>query len=377
MQNPVNTNRPRRVTFNTSNTSARSRAISDNVLSSPRSRARRRAPSPTAPPRPRSPSPTEGYTAPNHLVCPIQMTVFHDPVVASDGHTYERSAIVNWLRTNTTSPVTRQAISKDTLNPNLLIKQLAEEFRDKCRQRRAMYPYRLDIDLKKTDRIDDLSTPTKIFYHVEWCGENRNLTNSDVILVHLIGDQAEKIADINCKLAPHPNVIRTSGRVEHQETGILLLQDNLPEQTLEHLLEQNDGKLSICTIDTILYQLAFALQHLASQNVVHGNINMKNIYIDQLDPIPENIKIKLANIAENDDTTDDGDDLVAFARLAQQLYLSPVVGHNDDCDAREEFLGKLISNVDGSQDRFTFTQVTDMIVELIRQRKFDFPCSFE
>ena len=45
--------------------------------------------------------------------CPITLAPLRDlvnPVIASDGHVYEREAIVQWLRTNPTSPLTRQRI---------------------------------------------------------------------------------------------------------------------------------------------------------------------------------------------------------------------------------------------------------------------------
>ena len=31
------------------------------------------------------------------LLCPITLEIFRDPVVAKDGHTYERQAIVEWI----------------------------------------------------------------------------------------------------------------------------------------------------------------------------------------------------------------------------------------------------------------------------------------
>ena len=41
------------------------------------------------------------------LVCPITQQLPFDPVMAEDGKVYERNAIVEWLRRNGTSPVTR------------------------------------------------------------------------------------------------------------------------------------------------------------------------------------------------------------------------------------------------------------------------------
>ncbi len=43
---------------------------------------------------------------PEAFVCPITQDMMQEPVVASDGHTYERTAIELWLKNNNTSPMT-------------------------------------------------------------------------------------------------------------------------------------------------------------------------------------------------------------------------------------------------------------------------------
>ena len=45
-----------------------------------------------------------------------------DPVIAADGHTYERSAIQQWLQTKSTSPVTRLPLAHLRLVPNVLVR---------------------------------------------------------------------------------------------------------------------------------------------------------------------------------------------------------------------------------------------------------------
>jgi hypothetical protein len=51
-----------------------------------------------------------------------------DPVIATDGHTYEREAIENWLALNRTSPVTRALITSQTLTPNIALRNTIEEY---------------------------------------------------------------------------------------------------------------------------------------------------------------------------------------------------------------------------------------------------------
>ena len=45
-----------------------------------------------------------------------------EPVIAADGHTYERSAIQNWLQDHNTSPVTGATLLHMHVVPNLVIR---------------------------------------------------------------------------------------------------------------------------------------------------------------------------------------------------------------------------------------------------------------
>ena len=60
------------------------------------------------------------------LMCPITKCVMVDPVIAPDGHTYERTAIEQAIIMNGKSPLTRQPIRIDQLIPNYAIKSLID-----------------------------------------------------------------------------------------------------------------------------------------------------------------------------------------------------------------------------------------------------------
>jgi len=47
-----------------------------------------------------------------------------DPVIAADGHTYERSAIEIWLKKHDTSPLTNLRLPHKHLVPNYALKSL-------------------------------------------------------------------------------------------------------------------------------------------------------------------------------------------------------------------------------------------------------------
>ncbi len=62
------------------------------------------------------------------LVRTLKVTTFYmqalmtDPVVAADGHTYQRSAMQDWMQHNAVSPVTHEKLGHARLYPNMVIK---------------------------------------------------------------------------------------------------------------------------------------------------------------------------------------------------------------------------------------------------------------
>ena len=74
----------------------------------------------------------------DEYVCPITHTVMTDPVVASDGHSYERSAIERWLGDgNTRSPKTNVALSSTHVFAN---QALRKGIRHAMEAARASFP---------------------------------------------------------------------------------------------------------------------------------------------------------------------------------------------------------------------------------------------
>lgn len=65
--------------------------------------------------------------------CPITRAAYEDPVVAGDGHTYERSALMRLFGRNkdAVSPISRQVISRDGLVPNYVVKKTLDIAREK------------------------------------------------------------------------------------------------------------------------------------------------------------------------------------------------------------------------------------------------------
>ncbi|MDF2866553.1 MAG: hypothetical protein K0S11_23 [Gammaproteobacteria bacterium] len=67
---------------------------------------------------------------PHSIRCPISGSRMRDPVIAEDGHTYERIYIQEWLRNHDTSPLTGLKIGR-TLTSNYTMKKLIDEYLEK------------------------------------------------------------------------------------------------------------------------------------------------------------------------------------------------------------------------------------------------------
>lgn len=65
---------------------------------------------------------------PDEFCCPISCNIMEDPVIAQDGHTYERKEIETWLEKHDTSPTTNLNIDKNLI-PNFALKGLIADWK--------------------------------------------------------------------------------------------------------------------------------------------------------------------------------------------------------------------------------------------------------
>lgn len=65
---------------------------------------------------------------PDYLTDPISFNLFVDPVISKSGNSFERSWILQHLKTSSTDPFSRQPLTADDLIPNIQLKAAAEDF---------------------------------------------------------------------------------------------------------------------------------------------------------------------------------------------------------------------------------------------------------
>jgi len=69
-----------------------------------------------------------GVPAPEAFVCPITLDVMCDPVIASDGHTYEFAALAETLHFNPRSPLTKAPMRIEDAQVDLEMRAAIEEW---------------------------------------------------------------------------------------------------------------------------------------------------------------------------------------------------------------------------------------------------------
>ncbi|CAF1321569.1 unnamed protein product [Didymodactylos carnosus] len=67
------------------------------------------------------------YTLPNEFLCPITHELMLEPMCASDGYSYEKHAIEQWILQKKTSPITNLPLKHQSLYPNKILKMLIEK----------------------------------------------------------------------------------------------------------------------------------------------------------------------------------------------------------------------------------------------------------
>jgi STIP1 family protein 1 len=68
----------------------------------------------------------EAKEVPDYLLDPISFNLYMDPVIVKSGQSFERSWILQHLKTSKTDPFSRERLTEKDLIPNLQLKAAAE-----------------------------------------------------------------------------------------------------------------------------------------------------------------------------------------------------------------------------------------------------------
>ncbi|CAF4217407.1 unnamed protein product, partial [Adineta steineri] len=213
-------------------------------------------------------------TSDNSLLCPLTLELFRNPVLAQDGHTYERVAIEEWIRKTGSSPLTRQPLSLEHLYPNLVVKKIIDNFETLTRYKK--YQFILDVDVKKAKGRPLFQTYGKSIFNAEWLPTNEN--RPKILILKINGARAR------------------NKNMNDDIDSIMLLQECAPEGSLYELLDERETVPDEKILIEIFLQIIDAMICLADNHVVHGDLTCRNILVFRFDETdPEKIVIKVTD----------------------------------------------------------------------------------
>ena len=146
--------------------------------------------------------------------CPISREIMKDPVLASDGMSYERVYIETWMKTKGNySPMTRERIKKDLIT-NRAIKDAIEYYKRK----------------EKEEEKDEIPIPMKRELLSKLAEDDNFIVLEKLLKEGIFGDNIEDIAEqavIMCLWKNHPTcleiLVEYGARIE-RENSITFLQ---------------------------------------------------------------------------------------------------------------------------------------------------------
>jgi len=182
----------------------------------------------------------DNESIPNECFCPITQEIMEDPVIAQDGHTYERSAIKHWFGMGKrTSPKTNKILLSTELTPNYTMRSLIQDIKSQvpvlARHKLDMHNIEVAIKLREEEIEEKLAQKGHL---VEKESQARlNLENELQQNTGLVGAMAQRLKELEQQV--HSSISREKEleeRLMHKER--LVKKESEVRLNLEAALEQ-------------------------------------------------------------------------------------------------------------------------------------------
>ena len=202
------------------------------------------------------------------ITCPITQNVIFDPVIGSDGKTYERNAILEWLINNNTSPITRQPMTANSLTTNYAVKYLIDLYNSKTSEAittdNAQSP-EIDFSFKisyNNHTIDDPHLCINIYDNID--AENYKIYTDLVLIIDRSGSMST-------------NVTAKNEFGSNIEAGFSI-QDivNHAAKTIVNTLNEND-RITIIAFDNEIELIGSPFTKTTKENIYNISLNIDKI----------------------------------------------------------------------------------------------------
>ena len=229
--------------------------------------------------------------APDEYKCGITLEIMHDPVICSDGHTYERQAIERWFAQGKhTSPKTGARLQNQEMHPNHALRNAIERWREtffrEIKPSQVVVKWSSQIGRGSFGRI--------------FAGE---LNQRQIAVKAMSPGQCEEEAAKLIKMGRHPGLLRYLGicNLEQHVTladgyvvGQLLITELASFGSLDNLLEVHS--VSLAHKLSIIRQIASAMEALTMSDIVHCDLAIRNVLVFAFDESkPADVQVKIGD----------------------------------------------------------------------------------
>jgi len=206
--------------------------------------------------------------------CPLTLTLMRDPVMTSEGHTYERSQIEQWIASgNHTDPLTRNPITTALL-PNLALKNAIAEALEAIAG--AELPFGAFGDVRRIK-----AGASKTVHRARFRG-------GDVALLELraggAAEVGEREARVFVELGQHPHLLRFLGRTETPAGRRCLVTEFAQCGSLVDALERFEGRLTLRHRLRIAEHVCAGMKAIHAFPMMHRDLAARNVLLFFLDP---------------------------------------------------------------------------------------------
>jgi hypothetical protein len=224
---------------------------------------------------------------PSEWKCSITLEIMKNPVICSDGHTYEKEAIERWLRTNNNSPMTGLPIDRHTLTPNIALRNLIQEGQRSTKTTFIPYvPSKVSHNYKLTKCPDG-----DIMFHLNVSDslpkENKNRNPAFIIL----------LIDVSGSMAAEVSIANKDDKESkgHRFTRLDLVKHSI--KTVIPMLDENDCLCIIVFTDTARVILPTTSMNLDGRNLANRLVD--NIKAENMTNLWDGLRLAINLINEN------------------------------------------------------------------------------
>lgn len=217
---------------------------------------------------------------PPSFLCPIAHEIMIDPVLCSDGQSYDRGTISVWLASHDTSPLTNLRLANTNLLPNIALRNSIQEWLHRTFKTIPREAIHLGRQIG--------SGVFKAVFEGQYQGRQ-------VAVLRFRSGTCDTEAAVFVKLGHRPGLVRYIGMCCQPAGGEQLLMTEFAKYgSLSYFMENHEDQLSLPHKIVMMYQIALGMDALTTEGLVHRDLAARNVLVfkfDRHDALASQVKV--------------------------------------------------------------------------------------